>query len=95
ISPNNAVDIWQKASSKLAFYLVVIAEVSQRNFLQNFCSAVYFLFVLHVLYIWTRHEPQKSTLFLWQVSKVPRQVANSDCRRCDELLQQPSYWYVN
>ncbi len=42
ISLNNAVDIWQKASSKLAFYLVVIAEVSQRNFLQNFCSAVYF-----------------------------------------------------
>ncbi|HFI2461084.1 TPA: hypothetical protein ACGO18_001787, partial [Streptococcus suis] len=28
----------------------------------------------------TRHEPQKSILFLWRISKVPRQVANSDCR---------------
>ncbi|MFX3968621.1 hypothetical protein ACJBXI_10350, partial [Streptococcus suis] len=51
ISPNNAVDIWQKALSKLAFDLVVIAEVSQLNFSQNFCSAVYFLFVLYVLCI--------------------------------------------
>ncbi len=40
----------------------------------------YFLFVLYVLCIWTRHEPQKSILFLWRISKVPRQVANSDCR---------------
>ena len=40
----------------------------------------YFLFVLYVLCIWTRHEPQKSKLFLWRISKVPRQVANSDCR---------------